>query len=588
MRDVRTITCIVVVLLIGPVARGAEENVLANLRPGRPRLLLLDDELPRLRESIEKDETAKSWCAGLRRHADKLLDEPPVARVLVGKRMLGTSREAYQRIVTLAGLYRITGDKRYADRATKEMLAVAKFSDWHPEHFLDCAEMTAAVGIGYDWLYPVLSADDRATIRRAIIEFGLKAGLKVYGSPRGFHKSTNNWSQVCNGGLTIGALAVADPDTAAAVIIKAREALRPAMKAFDPDGGFIEGPSYWAYAMQYTALYLAALQTALGTDFDYLKTPGLLETGNFRMHAIGPLGRNFNYADASEAVRDAPAMFWLAKTFDRPVYAAHERMIASTKRTVNPFHLFWFNPAGGDDDIRRLPTAIQFEAVDVALMRDGWLDPSGAFVGFKGGTNGASHSHLDLGSFVYDCDGVRWAVDLGPDDYNLPAYFGKNRWDYYRLRTEGHNTLLINGKNQIAKARAPITGFVHDGNLNVAVADLSPAYEAPVTSVTRKMELLDRTLMATDSIASNEPVDVIWSLHTEADIKIADDGITAMLTQAGKRMRARIQFPNTGRFEITSANPPPPQKQQPNVKNLIVRQPGKVKDLRLMVTLIPQ
>ena len=52
----------------------------------------------------------------------------------------------------------MTSEKKYLNRAVKEMLAVSAFSDWNPSHFLDVAEMTMAVSIGYDWLYDGLSA----------------------------------------------------------------------------------------------------------------------------------------------------------------------------------------------------------------------------------------------------------------------------------------------------------------------------------------------------------------------------------------------------------------------------------------------
>ena len=60
-------------------------------------------------------------------------------------------------------------------------------------------------------------------------------------------------------------------------------------------------------------------------------------------------------------------------------------------------------------------------------MRSDWLDPSAMFVGIKAGTNRVNHSHLDLGTFVLDALGQRWAVDLGGDNYNLPGYFGNKR-----------------------------------------------------------------------------------------------------------------------------------------------------------------
>ncbi|MGH7945950.1 MAG: hypothetical protein ACREH8_23950 [Opitutaceae bacterium] len=44
-------------------------------------------------------------------------------------------------------------------------------------------------------------------------------------------------------------------------------------------------------------------------------------------------------------------------------------------------------------------------------------------VGFKAGRNTVNHAHLDLGTFTFDAGGVRWAGDLGRDDYNLPGYW---------------------------------------------------------------------------------------------------------------------------------------------------------------------
>ena len=101
-----------------------------------------------------------------------------------------------------------------------------------------------------------------------------------------------------------------------------------------------------------------------------------------------------------------------------------------------------------------------FRGIDVAFFRSAGNDKDAFFVGFKGGDNKANHSHLDLGTFVLDALGQRWALDLGSDDYNLPGYFGKQRWNYYRLRTEGHNTLTIEGENQNPEARHTCSRFI--------------------------------------------------------------------------------------------------------------------------------
>ena len=62
--------------------------------------------------------------------------------------------------------------------------------------------MTHAAAIGYDWLYRFLPSRDRAVVRKAIVEKGLKAGLEVYAVPGRWTKTEFNWNQICNGGLT--------------------------------------------------------------------------------------------------------------------------------------------------------------------------------------------------------------------------------------------------------------------------------------------------------------------------------------------------------------------------------------------------
>ena len=56
-------------------------------------------------------------------------------------------------------------------------------------------------------------------------------------------------------------------------VMKTERRLWTATKT-DHDGGWDEGPGYWAYATQYNIFYLSALQTALGTDFGFDKQPG--------------------------------------------------------------------------------------------------------------------------------------------------------------------------------------------------------------------------------------------------------------------------------------------------------------------------
>ena len=559
-------------------------EVMRSLRPDHPRLYVLDDQIDAVREQVKLDARLRRWYDRLQKDADRMIKEPPVVHRLIGPRLLDQSRAALRRISTLAGLYRLDGDHRKADRARREMLAAAAFPDWNPSHFLDVAEMTNALAIGYDWLFPVLTDADRAVIRRAIVEKGLRPGLLIYESGRGWPTVIHNWNQVCNGGLTAGALAVADrePDLAGQIVDHARRSIVRAMASFAPDGGWAEGPGYWNYATEYNVFFLSAVETALGTDFGLKQLPGFPETGEFRMQSIGPVNRTFNYADAQDSPGTAPQMFWLARAFSRPDYGEHE--IRSIGDRAGIFHLLW---AAG------LPTALPgtaptldklFHGIDVAFFRSAWNNKDALFMGFKGGDNVANHSHLDLGTFVLDAYGQRRALDLGSDDYNLPGYFGQQRWNYYRLRTEGHNTLTIDADNQNPKARARMLAFHSDPKRAWAVADLTEAYAPKVQRAWRGVALLDRRhILVEDEIEADRSVEVTWNFHTRAQVEI--HGGRATLSAGSDRLELRIVTPSGARFQNIGASPQPPQAQQPDVTNLIIRLPtARVARLTVAIT----
>jgi hypothetical protein len=573
--------------------RGAKEadrppaaDLLKTLRPQHPRLYILDEDLPGIQKAAADDPLTHAWYERLQKEAGKMLDEPPVEHRLIGPRLLDQSRAALRRISTLAALYRLDGDRRKAERARREMLTAAAFPDWNPSHFLDTAEMTNALAIGYDWLFDFLSAEDRAAVRTALVEKGLKPGLRVYRKGGGWPEAHHNWNQVCNGGLAAGALAVADeePALAAEVLARGRESLVRAMHSFAPDGGWDEGPGYWNYATHYNVFYLAALRSALGTDFGLTDMAGFADTGNFRIHSVGPLGLTFNYADAGAGAGTAPQMLWLARAFGRPDFARHERRLARARPDI--FHLLWAGQPAADAPREEAPRDVLFRGVHVAFFRAAWDDDGAVYVGFKGGDNRANHSHLDLGTFVMDALGQRWALDLGPDDYNLPGYFGKQRWDYYRLRTEAHNTLTVDGENQNPNGVAPVIAYLSTPGRAFAVADLTGGYAPKARSVRRGIALLGRRqVLVQDELDAPRPVGVVWNFHTRAAIETHGDGAT--LTQGGAGLEARLLAPPGARFELVSDNAPPPQGQQPDVQDLVVRLPKTTGPVRIAVLLAP-
>jgi hypothetical protein len=578
-----------------PVPVPAAANIFAHLNKAHPRLLATQADFAQLKERLATDTQLQAWHKKLQDQAQEILGAAPSRyEIPDGLRLLATSRRVQQRVYTMALLYRLDGDKRYAERAWQELDAAAGFSDWNPRHFLDTAEMTHAFAIGYDWLYDVWTPEQRATLQRAIVEKGFGPAMKLYRTHTSWTRMHHNWNQVCNGGIGMGALALADvePQLAGEALHDALESVQIAMAEFAPDGAWKEGPGYWNYATFYNVLLLAGLQTALGTDFGLSGIGAFKQTGLFPIYLTGPLGHTFNYADGSDHTLYAPQMFWLARQFKQPVCAWYEDGVA----VPAALDLLWFDSATTSPASAALPLDKYYRGAEVALMRSNWESSRALFVGFKAGDNKANHSHLDLGSFVFDAAGVRWAMDLGSDDYNLPGYFGGQRWDYYRLRTEGHNTLVINPGNtpdQDPKAVTRIIRFESTPNRTYAIADLTAAYAKNARKVWRGIALLERDkVLVQDEIQAPKPAEVWWFMHTPAALSIESDGRAARLKSAGAELRAEILAPADARFEVMDAEPlpssPHPAKQAKNerVQKLAVHLTGITKT-RLAVLLVP-
>lgn len=580
---------------------GAPTETPSALTRGHPVLLASTQDFATLKKRVSEDPGLKLWYTSLKRKADGILGQPvSTYQKPDGIRLLDTSRRVLDRIYTLALVFRLSGDIRYLERTWRELDSAADFPDWNPSHFLDTAEMTHAFAIGYDWLYESWSEQRRASLRLAMVEKGLRPALKAYDAkpPAFWVTAAHNWNLVCNGGIGMGALALMreEPTLAGEVLRRAVQSLQSAMPTFAPDGGWNEGPGYWAYATQYLTTFVAAAETSLGTDFGLLQAPGLSETGLFPIYLTGPMGRTFNFADGHDSRVRAPWMFWLASRYRRPVYAWYGQQAAAPSAQ----DVLWHGSPAESPAVAGLPLDKHFRGVGVVTLRSTWGDNNATFVGFKAGDNKANHSHLDLGSFVLDALGVRWALDLGSDNYNLPGYFDqkKGRWTYYRMRAEGHNTLVLNpgaAPGQDPKAAASIIRFQSQPARAIAVADLTSAYAGRAGKVLRGVALLDRkSVLVQDEVQASQPVELWWFMHTAASLEVGADGRTAVLTQGDKRLWARILSPEPAMFTPTlmDAQPlpssPSPAGQNANtgVRKLAIHL-ANVTNVRLAVLLVP-
>lgn len=582
-----------------------------RLRKDHPRLIFTRDSQERIEKLVDGDTLLQESIETLMNLARQMTGQPSIMYQSGSTDQLAKSRDCLAKVMTLSMAYRLSGELQFAERAKTEMLAAARFPTWNPGHFLDVAEMSTALAIGYDWLFEVLSDADREAIRTALIEKGLRAGLEIY--PGGFAKKINNWNFVCNGGMIMAALAIADeePDLAMEVLDRAMESLPNGLQSYAPEGAWFEGPSYWMYGTNYLAMLISSLESALGTDYDLSASPGLKNSGQFYLSSIGPSGNFFNYADCRlNPMGPSPALFWLSGTYGEPFFAEAERRglrsyvsdLDATKYGKGedfyyyrfyPLEIAWYDPSSLIDGSNVKLDSYFRGLTDVVYFRTAWAEDA-FFIGLKAGYNGINHGHLDCGSFILEALGQRWIEDLGYDEYELPGYFDYGpqgeRWKYFRISSVSHNIPTINGQNQLVKEQAKLIAYASEPEISSAVIDLSDVYSGQARSVQRGLAMLGRKqCLIQDEVVGMKTNDTLrWAILTRADITLK--GNRAVLAKGGEHLMVQILAPREGYFTLASTRPTyhPDEVSNPGTSLLTISLPLSASDtVRLAVLLTP-
>lgn len=526
-----------------------------------PRILLKEGEEKNIKQLINNSEEFNNVHQYILNSSDKILDLEPVERVLEGKRLLAVSREALRRIYFLSYTYRMTEDKKYAERAKKELLSVCNFKDWNPQHFLDIAEMITGVAIGYDWLYDYLPDEIRKKIRNAIIEKGILPARNTKNS--WFYNSESNWNQFCNSGLIIGALAIYEdqPQMAQETINKSLESINNyGMKVFEPDGAYPEGYTYWGGGTGFQVTMIEALLTALSNDYGMCNNINFMHSPYFMLLMMTPTGFCYNYGDSGTGVNLESAMFWFASKLKDESLLFHEysHLLNLDKYLKNDVDRLLPNVLilSKNIDLNNMSSPkrnywISEGVKPIYIYRGGWNSKDDVYLGIVGGAANVSHGHMDAGSFLFEKNQVRWAHELGLQSYSTLESKGVDlwnysqtgqRWDVFRLGNRGHSTLIINDDKPNVNGAPQIIQTFETAEEKGAKLDLSSLFSNNLNKAIRKI-ILNRNndLIVIDSVLTNSKhAKIRWQMVSQTDARIDGNGI--VLFKNGHEMSLTVNI----------------------------------------------
>lgn len=536
-----------------------------------PRLLFSKQEEQRIRDLFGTEPLLDSLYVGLMKEAERLLlvppQEDPRREIKNTKDILPISREQVYRMVNLALAYRLSGDRRFAEKAEKELVHVCNFPDWDPIHYLDVAEMTTAVAIGYDWLYDVLAPSTRQLVVHSIKTKALDLVVEEYntGNADSWAKRETNWNVVCNTGMVLGALAIEEhyPELAKHIIGEAVRYIPNCLKHFAPDGVCYEGPAYWGYTNMYLSLLLKALNDNFGGDFGLSEMVGVDKSVLYYMHSTSPSGKIFNFANSgSTAPAAEPIYFYFSRAFNQPEVATFYRdVLSKTVHEGNYFRFYflsipWYDTASSTADA--LPKLKVYEGInDIVVFNGNRNIPNSLYLIAKTGDPDMAHQQLDIGTFIVEMNGIRWTDDLGTDNYNLPGFWDYKpdgqRWTYFRNSNFSHNTLSIDHKLQNSAGTGEIDRLDDRAAQPFVTMNMSTAYAGQSRFVYRTFRMLDDTrILVTDSVGLQSPSQSVqWSVITSADVECK--GNTAVLRKDGKSFSLKIASPTNASFTTKEA-----------------------------------
>lgn len=459
--------------------------------------------------------------------------------------------------------YAFTGDKAAGEQAKKALLKLASFSKWNSDWMLERKFWTyypvgytiKPVAYGYDMLYDILTEAERALVRNAIMEKGIKLFHRDMVEMNRMPSNQTNHIAVLVAGFGMAATAIYGDDPSNPYLEPYLSGILTKTKAFIDrtyyeDGSYGEPKSgYMNMATKDIVEVLAAFERNFGVD--YTTTTNLPNYYKYPLQASAANGLLQDFGDGG-----GPQGIGVA--FGPQVHAQW-----LVNRTKNPYLYnyvkpYWESGKGGflgylwyRDDItplqwENLPTSKVFSAQGM-VMRSGWEEPA-TIITTRVGPN-ANHYHYDQGSFQIITNGEALLTDPG---VGYLGYYANLDYLGYNVNSIAHNVMLV---DHDPESQAPahydngikaltdwprMTHTFNGKHADAVESDLATVYKGKLDKYTRTL-LYTKTgpIFLFDQVKSKSPKGHVydWLFHAPAN-----EGNMSSISYKDKRMI--IQRPN--------------------------------------------
>lgn len=282
----------------------------------------------------------------------------------------------------------------------------------------------------------------------------------------------NNWTSVC-AGATGCTIMLNRPDLFPLVQDRLNADMADYIASYKDDGVCVEGPGYWNYGFSYFIEYAEMQKIFTEGRLDLLKDEKIKKISTFLQKLFLDKGVIVNYGDCGAGV-SVPAGFMYSL---KRLYPDDVQLPPAEKLFV---------------DVHYFPSCIRsftnydssFVSEEISKYAEYYMGDCGWFVkrtpkyglGARGGCNGESHNHNDVGSFIFSVDNEQLLIDIGARPYTRQYFEDGTRYTYLETSSRGHNVPIINGKYEANIPEAYPTTSFENGVFSV---DFRVAYDIP-------------------------------------------------------------------------------------------------------------
>lgn len=374
----------------------------------------------------------------------------------------------------------------------------------------------------------------------------------------------NNWNAVCLAGVTGAALAQIESRQTRAEFIAAAEVYSSHFLAgFTSDGYCSEGLGYWNYGFGHFVMLSETIRRATGGNVDLLSAPEARMPSRFGraieiLNGISPafadcpIGAKpsasiLRLLDRREGVRDPaddrnPISEAPSTLFEALIYGIELEPVASSAPATTT----------APRSTRALPVRDWFDVAGVLVGRPRPGEKSQFAVALKGGHNGESHNHNDVGSFVVVNGNQAVLLDPGSEVYTART-FSSRRYESKLLNSFGHPVPVVAGQLQRTgkAAAARVLRSEFSDSVDKFELDLTSVYAVPALKDLRRTFVYGRdnggSLEVIDNVEMTTPQAFGTALLTLGSWKRESDR-TLLVTTGELSLRIDI---DTGGLEFS-------------------------------------